>query len=142
VISTGDGNGYKHPTEDCLIRLHEAGLQKVYWTERGAGASPDAAFDVVAGDIRIEVSPGANSYTVSHEGATPDKYKTKASASTSNPGTQPPATPEAKYAWSKRSKLYHDASCPDVKRILEENLAEGNTPPSGKNPAACVKGDH
>jgi beta-lactamase superfamily II metal-dependent hydrolase len=72
VISTGDGNSYKHPTEDCLTRLHQAGLQKVYWTEHGNGASPEEGFDVVAGDINIEVAPGATSYTVSHEGAIPE----------------------------------------------------------------------
>src|SRR5215471_4953174 len=49
VISTGDRNAYGHPAEDCLTRLHQAGLQKVYWTERGAGGEPEADIDVIAG---------------------------------------------------------------------------------------------
>lgn len=141
VISTGDGNSYHHPTEDCITRLHEAGLKRVYWTERGAGATPEAGVDVVAGDVRIEVAPGATSYTVNYEGAQPETYATKASAGTSSatPTSVPSsATTTAKYAWSQRSSLYHDANCPGVKRILSENLVQGNTPPPGKKPAACV----
>jgi len=140
VISTGDGNSYGHPAEDCVTRLHEAALKKVYWTERGAGATPEDGFDVIAGDVNIEVAPGATSYTVSHEGATPDSYQTKLSTrGESQQAPAPTATPK-KFAWSKRSTVYHDASCPDVKRILKENLVEGDTPPRDKTPASCVKG--
>jgi competence protein ComEC len=139
VISTGDGNAYKHPAEDCLVRLHEAGLQKVYWTEHGAGGDPQEGLDVVAGDIKIEVPPGATSYTVSHEGATPDTYPMKASVAATHDGGSAPAASGKKYAWSKRSSVYHDASCPDVTRILRENLMEGDNPPNGKRPAECVK---
>lgn len=136
VISTGDGNSYQHPTEDCLTRLHEAGLQKVYWTEHGAGATPQAGIDVVAGDVRIEVAPGATSYTVSYPGSTSETYPTKASPSPA------PAPAAKKFAWSKRSAVYHNANCPDVKRILAENLVDGDTPPRDKAPAQCVRGDH
>ena len=139
VISTGDGNSYQHPTEDCVTRLHEAGLQKVYWTERGAGATPEAGIDVVSGDVRIEVAPGATSFSVSYPGSSGETYPTKGSASAGG-GTAPPIA--KRFAWSKRSSVYHDASCPDVKRILAENLVEGGTPPNDKTPAQCVKGDH
>lgn len=144
VISTGDGNSYQHPTEDCVTRLHEAGLQKVYWTEHGAGATPETGIDVVAGDVRIEVAQGAASYTVSYPGSTPETFQTKASSAGPHPGPVPTPAPatSAKYAWSKRSSVYHDASCPDVKRILAENLVEGDTPPGDKKPAQCVKGAH
>jgi beta-lactamase superfamily II metal-dependent hydrolase len=145
VISTGDGNSYGHPTEDCVVRLHEAGLQKVYWTERGAGASPEDGLDVIAGDVRIEVAPGAADYTVSHEGSTPETYQTKSSAAGAIAGRRPGGAPipTAKtFAWSKRSTVYHVASCPDVKRILKENLVQGDTPPRDKKPAECVKSTH
>ena len=33
IISTGDGNVYRHPAESCLERLHDSDIQKVYWTE-------------------------------------------------------------------------------------------------------------
>jgi beta-lactamase superfamily II metal-dependent hydrolase len=143
VISTGDGNSYGHPAADCVTRLHEAGLQKVYWTERGAGAAPDDGLDVIAGDVKIEVAPGATAYTVSHEGATPDTYQTKILAGGSNRGPRPGPTPTPsakKYVWSKRSTVYHEASCPDVRRILKENLEQGDAPPPNKKPADCVKG--
>ncbi len=44
IISTGDGNDYHHPAADCVTRLH---AQKVatYWTETGAGATPEAGVD-------------------------------------------------------------------------------------------------
>jgi beta-lactamase superfamily II metal-dependent hydrolase len=144
IISTGDGNSYHHPAEDCVTRLHEAALQKVYWTERGAGdagaATPESGIDVISGDIKIEVAPGAHSYTVSHQGAPPDTYPIKGQSSSA--GTQPSpgsSSTAKKYAWSKRSSLYHDANCPDVQKILPENLVESDTPPSDKHPAACLK---
>lgn len=77
------------------------------------------------------------SYTVTYEGSTPDVYRIKAQASGSAP--QPTSVSSAKnYAWSKRSVFYHDANCPDVKRILAENLVQNDTPPSDKKLAQCV----
>jgi len=141
VISTGNGNSYQHPTQDCVTRLHEAGLQKVYWTEQGAGATPEAGIDVIAGDVRIEVAPGATSYSVTYPGSSTDTYQIKGSPGP-GPGPGPAPSTGQKFAWSKRSSVYHDANCPDVKRILAENLVEGDTPPGDKKPAQCVKGDH
>lgn len=142
IISTGDGNAYHHPAEDCVTRLHEAGVEKLYWTEEGAGAKPEAGIDVVAGDIRIEVAPGDPFYTVTYKGSAPETYTIKA-AQTDTTKTKPPpltqATPSTKYAWSKRSSVYHDANCPDVKKILAENLVESDQAPPDKAPAACVK---
>ncbi len=131
VISTGNGNTYHHPAEECVTRLHEAALRRVYWTEQGAGAVPAAGMDVIAGDVRIEVAPGAAEYSVSYSGSKPETYPTKLAASGS--------VPTAKYAWSKRSSVYHDANCSDVKRIIPENLVESDTPPAGKAPARCVQ---
>lgn len=144
IISTGDGNAYGHPAEGCLTRLHEAGLQKLFWTEQGvaAPATLEPGVDVIAGDIRIEVAPSATSYTVTYAGSSGETFQIKAQPSGGTGGSSVTAaggvaTP--KYAWSKRSSKYHDANCPDVKKILAENLVESGTPPSDKTPASCVK---
>lgn len=69
IISCGDGNTYGHPTVDALTRLHNHGV-KTYWTETGAGATPNPAWDRVAGGtIVIQADPGATAtYTVSGPG--------------------------------------------------------------------------
>ncbi len=143
VISTGDGNSYQHPTEDCLQRLHEAGLQKLYWTERGAGGSPEPGVDVVAGSTVIEIAPGASSYAVSHEGGPADTYQIKVpGGSTVGVGSgSTPTVAAKKYAWSARSQVYHDVNCPFVPSISKANLQQGDSPPSGKRPhALCLGG--
>jgi beta-lactamase superfamily II metal-dependent hydrolase len=53
IISCGTGNGYGHPTLAALTRLHNHSVH-TYWTETGAGAAPNPAWDKVANDeIRI-----------------------------------------------------------------------------------------
>jgi beta-lactamase superfamily II metal-dependent hydrolase len=49
IISCGTGNSYGHPTADALNRLHAANV-RTYWTETGAGAAPNPAWDKVAND--------------------------------------------------------------------------------------------
>jgi hypothetical protein len=68
IISVGNGNTYGHPAGAALGRLHAHGV-KTYWTERGAGAQPDPAWDRVGGSIVIEAKPepGAR-FTVSGSG--------------------------------------------------------------------------
>jgi beta-lactamase superfamily II metal-dependent hydrolase len=73
IVSVGDGNGYGHPTEKCLERLHSAGV-KTYWTERGAGATPEPGHDFIAGSIVVEVDAAGESFAVSRSGATVDRY--------------------------------------------------------------------
>jgi len=141
VISTGDGNDYGHPTAECLTRLHEADLQKIYWTEVGAGQKPVAGIDVVSGDLTIEVPPEAKTYQVSYKGATPATYTVKAAAApdkNDDDNNTPVQVP--KYAWSVKSSYYHEANCPAVKRISSANLQTGDTPPADKKPSSCVKG--
>lgn len=129
IISTGDGNGYNHPTSDCLERLHTHNV-KAYWTETGNGGSPEAGFDVVGGNIIIEVAPNAPTYTVTYGGTHTDTYAI-GTASGGNPvpnaGVSVP-----KFAWSKRSGQYHLASCRFVQNISPQNLERGNNPPAGK----------
>ena len=72
-VSVGDANGYGHPTQECLERLHEANV-KTYWTENGAGATPEPGHDVVAGSVIVEVQPAAESFTVRYGRTTVDRY--------------------------------------------------------------------
>lgn len=143
MISTGDGNSYFHPTEDCLNRLHEADLKRVYLTEKGNGK--DVTFvtpiDVVAGDISIEVAPKAKTYTVSYGNGASDTWPIKAPTGGGKAAAMTVVT-SPKYAWSIKSQYYHDADCPAVKRISKANLQTGDTPPPNKKPSSCVKETH
>jgi len=69
IIQVGTGNTYGHPTAAALGRLHAHGV-RTYWTETGAGASPDPTWDKVANEtIVVQADPGAtDSYTVSGPG--------------------------------------------------------------------------
>ena len=68
VIMCGDGNTYGHPTVEALTRLHNHGV-RTYWTETGAGATPDPAWDKVAnGAVVVEADLATSSYTVSGPG--------------------------------------------------------------------------
>lgn len=73
IIMCGDGNSYGHPTAAALTRLHNHSVH-TYWTETGAGAAPDGAWDKVAnGTVLLEVDLAANNYTVT-AGAAVDTY--------------------------------------------------------------------
>ena len=65
IVSGGSGNTYGHPTEECLERLHNAGV-KTYWTEAGAGGQPEPDQDVVAGNVVVQFQPGAGTFAVSY----------------------------------------------------------------------------
>ena len=119
IVSVGDGNGYGHPTGDCLEELHN-GAVKTYWTENGAGEPPDPAMDVVAGNVVVQFAPGASSFTVSY-GTSTDTY----------PLWEQVATVPS-YAWSEKRNVYHYAECRFVKMISDANMERGDTPPEGK----------
>ena len=125
IVSTGVGNSHGHPTQECLERLHAANV-KTYWTERGEGVSPEAGFDVVAGNIVIEVEPGAESFTVTHSGTATDRYPVWGASESV------PATPVPTFAWSKKSEVYHYATCRYVSNISSANLVRASAPPEGK----------
>lgn len=125
IISVGNGNDYGHPTEECLERLHFFGV-KTYWTERGRGAAPVPGQDTVGGNIIVESAPGSSNFTVTYRGTQTDTYSVWGSGS----DAQPPAVP--KFAWSKRSEVYHYATCRYVENINPNNLEKGQTPPAGK----------
>lgn len=138
IISTGDGNGYGHPAPDCVARLHAANVA-AYWTETGAGATPQPGLDTVGGSVVVEVAPGASAYTV-HTGAGSAVTYPVAAAGGGAALTPaaviavppPVVTGGPKYAWSKRSTVYHYVNCALVARIGADNLVQGDTPPDGK----------
>ncbi len=68
IIQVGDGNSYGHPTADALNRMHAYSVH-TYWTQTGAGASPNPTWDKVGGTIVVQADPGAGAaYTVSGSG--------------------------------------------------------------------------
>lgn len=74
IISAGVGNGYGHPTEECLARLHTFGA-KTYWTSVGRGAIPQYGSDIVAqGPIVLEVGTNAKSFYVGPADGLRDEY--------------------------------------------------------------------
>lgn len=92
IIMCGDGNSYGHPTVAALTRLHNHGV-KTYWTETGAGATPDPAWDKVAnGTVTVQVDLTVGQYTV-NAGAATDTY-------TIGGGGPPPTLNDTKVASS------------------------------------------
>jgi hypothetical protein len=135
IVSSGDGNRYGHPTQDCIERLHTAGV-KMYWTETGNGIAPEPGVDVVGGTIVVEVPATATStYTVRPTGlaAATDTYQTWLTGGTGGGtgGTTPTPT-SIKYTWSKNSNIYHYATCKVAQTISAGNRQVGDTPPAGK----------
>jgi beta-lactamase superfamily II metal-dependent hydrolase len=132
IISAGDGNTYGHPAQDCLDRLHAAGI-KTYWTEHGNGGTPTAPYDVVAGSVFVEVAPGASTYRVTTTDGNADTYPIWASSPAMPPGPSPAVpTPSGSFAWSKLAKYYHYSTCSYVASISPANLERGSSPPPDK----------
>ncbi len=121
------GRNHNHPTEDCLERLHKGGV-KTYWTEQGGGADPDPLWDIVGGNIVVEVEPNKDEFKVTYSWLHTDTYPVWESTSIST--VMSPSA--ASYAWSKKSNIYHYADCKYVSNINPANLQQGSTPPSGK----------
>jgi len=123
IISTGSGNTYNHPTQECLDRLHAVGM-KTYWTETGNGVEPDPTVDFIGKNILVEATPGSWTFTVNYGSNQLDTYP--------DWGAPPEAETVPVFAWSKNSNIYHFANCKFVKNISVANLEKGNTPPAGK----------
>jgi beta-lactamase superfamily II metal-dependent hydrolase len=142
IISTGVGNDYEHPTQECLERLHAAGI-KTYWTETGAGVAPEPGYDTVGKNIVVETAPGSATFTVTYNFQSVDTYPLwdappgvvpTGDVSTGGPDTT------AGFAWSKNSSIYHYAGCKYVQNINPANLERGANPPPGKTlHAGCPK---
>jgi hypothetical protein len=111
---------------------------KTYWTETGNGAEPEAGLDVVGGNIVVEVSPGASTYTIKPGQGPEDTYPIAAGAPPA-----PPPNPMPKFAWSRHSAVYHLATCTFVNNISPQNLRNGDSPPEGKTlHKNCPVGSH
>ena len=134
IISTGDNNAYGHPTADCLERLHQVGI-KTYWTEHGNGAALEPEFDEVAGNVVVEVTPGAATFSVASGTQRLASYPITGGTSANAVAASAPSSQTASgatYAWSKNSNVYHHADCKYVQSISSQNLATGSNPPAGK----------
>jgi len=123
IVSAGQGNTHGHPTQECLEELHVAGV-KTYWTEVGNGVQPEPGHDVVGGNIIVEITPGADVFSVTHSRTSVDNYPVW--------GATVPTNGTPKFAWSKRSDKYHFADCAFVANISPTNFEHGNSPPLGK----------
>jgi beta-lactamase superfamily II metal-dependent hydrolase len=141
IISVGTNKDHGHPTQDCLKRLHDAGI-KTYWTDSGTGANPKAGWDIVGGNIIVEVgTPNSAKFTVSYNGGhDEDEYSmwpavnnNFAANTTSITSNTTEAATSPKYAWSKKAKVYHYASCIYVHNIHPDNYESGNTAPQDKS---------
>jgi beta-lactamase superfamily II metal-dependent hydrolase len=120
------GRNHGHPTADCLERLHNTGV-KSYWTETGGGAAPDPLWDVVGGNIVVQVVPGSEEFTVTYDkGTRTDTFPDWNTADTGTPVNQV-------YGWSRKSDVYHYIDCSAVAKIKPANLEKGSAPPTGKH---------
>jgi len=131
IVSTGDANGYGHPSADCLDRLHQAGVQ-TYWTEHGHGAEPVPGLDEVGGNIVVQVDPGAPTFTVTTGGGHVRTFTIAGGTPVMPSAGGSPAPALSKYAWSTKSTKYHYANCDYVQNISPENLQQGSKPPKDK----------
>ncbi|MCX6244950.1 MAG: MBL fold metallo-hydrolase [Bacteroidetes bacterium] len=119
------GKGYGLPAEDCMERLHKAGI-KTYWTNIGDGADPDPMWDIVGGNIVVAAAPGSHKFTVSFNGSNVHTYPDWGYNDTSVIQT------DATYGWSRNSEIYHYLNCSFIKKIKLQNLETGSKPPDGK----------
>lgn len=69
VVSVGSNNPYGHPAAETMGRLHAAGV-RTFWTSVGKGVAAVPGLDTVAGNIVVEVEPGASTFTVRYAGNT------------------------------------------------------------------------
>jgi beta-lactamase superfamily II metal-dependent hydrolase len=128
IISCGEASKHKHPTKKCLDRLHNAGVI-TFWTTTGGGVAPNPSMDKVGGNIIVEIAPGSTTFTVAYSGDQTNSYQVW------NPIVPPPAAPATlteSFAWSRKSDVYHFASCTYVANISPANVQTGAIPPDGK----------
>jgi hypothetical protein len=114
--------------QEWMKRLHDA-VMKTYWTGRGSGATPVAGRDFIGNNIVVEVGASDTTFTVTYHWTKVDSYPLQdgpAHASVAG------VTTALRYAWSKKSQVYHYSECRYVQNISPKNLDTGATPPSGK----------
>jgi beta-lactamase superfamily II metal-dependent hydrolase len=123
------GHNYGHPTEECMERLHNAGI-KVYLTENTGSVQLDPQYDVVGQNILVESSPNSSKFTVTYNWNKVDTFSVWGATKDAISNT---VTNKVKYGWSKKSSVYHYIDCKYVSEINPTNLVTGNSPPAGKN---------
>jgi beta-lactamase superfamily II metal-dependent hydrolase len=138
VIQVGNGNDFGHPSDECVERLHTAGVHS-YWLQKGSGRPDKKLDEVVNGPVVVQVSAGGAGFDVTARGNT-KTYVSWDDAAWTMP-TTPPAPPAATFVWStkSRTKLYHSALCPTVASISEANRLSGPTPPAEFTGHTCVE---
>jgi beta-lactamase superfamily II metal-dependent hydrolase len=132
--SSSIGHDYGHPTEECMERLHAINT-KVYLTENTGSVQLDATNDIVGGNIKVEVDPNNNNFTVNYNWTKVDTYSNWEIPGNSSNGvqsTQDNSSNTSLYGWSKNSNIYHYINCKFISNINPENLQKGNTPPQNK----------
>lgn len=95
-------------------------------SKTGNDSDPKSGFDIVGRNIIVEIALIASSFTGIYNDTHVDTYPFWGASSIS------PSTGSTKYAWSKKSQIYHYAACKYVQNISSANLEMGDTPPSGK----------
>jgi hypothetical protein len=90
---------------------------------------PDPLWDIVGGNIVVEVEPNKDEFKVVYNWSRTDIYPLWGSTTTAAGGQ---AEPEGAYAWSKKSDVYHYEGCKYVSNISPANLERGSSPPQGK----------
>lgn len=123
IISAGLNNKHNHPTFETIERLHTKNVP-LFWTSEGGGIDPEVGMDTVGSNIIVEAGPNAQSFTVRHTRG-PQVQEFAMWNATAGPST-------ATFAWSKKSSVYHQATCLYVQNIAQENLETGTTAPQGK----------
>jgi hypothetical protein len=118
IISCGTSSN-RHPTKECLDRLHAANLA-LYWTEQGNGEGvvPEPTKDFIGKNIIVECGTNTTTFTVTYAGDRTDTYT-----------VWNPVTSQTEFAWSKLSKIYHLPNCAFVDNISPHNLVRGSVPP-------------
>jgi len=112
IISVGDGNSYGHPTSTALTNLHNKSVH-TYWTETGAGVSPNPSWDKVGGTIVVQAQPGSGaSYTVAGSGFTDTYY---------NGGGAPPPPSHAQQVATAMTMLKGSITTGDVSRLAADD---------------------
>lgn len=147
VISVGLGNRYHHPGDETLARL-DAVKATVYRTDRDGRVTLRSSGKGIKVETEKHEAPGGKLLTVS---SVPGAKAGGPAVAPLPPGVdpEPELTPDVldteacPYAASRKSEVYHDASCGNAQKINGENLvcyeSKEAAEKAGKHAAGCCK---